>query len=437
MPSCRLLHTTNDSLDIRSFRPTQLFDCLRHTRHGMFTEQLQHTDILADSTTRTVPIFQPCSQFAEDRWKFPIAVHVRVIQCRRTPRKRYQIMQRIENLVAGLITAVMRGHDLSVVDDVHAIDVAFDRHRLEGHRAWHAVRHVVEACELILVNFRRLSDAGIKAMLRQRSRLLQVVLQPLANRTLRVACWSRLIVSTAVPQVFVQLLKVLHARNRSSPASLQRFHAILDDRFFVAARRHAEQRFKYVVAGQGRVAPVQLAVTATQQGRRYCCRVVPPDLSWNTIEKLERLHHAFQNRFGSFRRQSDRKRCVGIRPHQNQHRNLSSPVGKININLAEVRFQPLAGIMVQRDKRLAFFGPMLLHEPANRVVSTSVGVFITQPLEDPHCRVPLLRRGRFILGQNLPNQIIKRPQLRSRLPFPFPIRPWLAFTTQNLADLLS
>lgn len=187
MPSCRLIHTANDSLGVCPFRATQLFDRPRHARHGMLTEQLQHADILADSTTRTVPIFQTCPQFAECWWEFPVAVDVRVIQGSRTSGKRYQIMQRIKNLVAGLITAVMRGHDLIVMDDVHAIDVAFDRHRLEGDRTWDAVRHIVEACELILVNFRGLADAGIKAMLRQRSRLLQVVLQPLANRTLRVA----------------------------------------------------------------------------------------------------------------------------------------------------------------------------------------------------------------------------------------------------------
>ena len=162
-------------------------------------------------------------------------------------------MQRIKNLVPRLITAVMRGHDLIVMNDVHVIDVAFDRHRLEGHRAGDAVRHVVEAGELILVHFRGLSDAGVKAMLRQRSRLLKVVLQPLADRTLRVACGSGPVVSATLPQVFVQFLKVLHARNRSAPASLQRLHAILDDRLFVAAGGHTKQRFEDVVARQGRV----------------------------------------------------------------------------------------------------------------------------------------------------------------------------------------
>ena len=156
-------------------------------RHGMFAKQLQHTDILADSTTRAVPIFQPCSQRTECWWKLPVAVDVRVIQGRRTPGKRDQIMQWIKNLVPRLIAAFMRGHDLIVMDDVDTIDVAFDRHRLEGRRAGDAVRHVVEACELILVHFRGLADTGVKAMLRQRSRLLQVVLQPLANRALRVA----------------------------------------------------------------------------------------------------------------------------------------------------------------------------------------------------------------------------------------------------------
>lgn len=173
-------------------------------------------------------------------------------------------MQRIENLISRLITADMCGHDLIVKDDVNAIDVAFDRHRLESHRAGDAVRHILEACELILVHFRRLLDAGIKAMLRQRSRLLKVLLQPLANRALRVARWTRLIVPATAPKIFVQFLEVLHARNRSSPASLQRLHAILDNRFFVAAGWHTEQRLEHVVAGQGRVSLVQLAVAAGQ-----------------------------------------------------------------------------------------------------------------------------------------------------------------------------
>jgi len=96
-------------------------------------------------------------------------------------------MQRIKNLISRFVTAIMSGHDLKIMDNLNVIDVAFDRYGLEGRRAGDAVRDVVEACKLILVDFRRLPAAGIKAMLRQSSRVLKVLLQPLADRALRIA----------------------------------------------------------------------------------------------------------------------------------------------------------------------------------------------------------------------------------------------------------
>jgi len=278
----------------------------------MFAEQLQHTHVVADSTARAVPIFQPRSQFAERRRKFPIAVDVRVIQRSRASGERHQVMQRIENLVAVGIAANVRGHDLIVVYDLNAIDVALDRHGLESNVPRDAVRHVVEACELVLVDFRRLSNAGVEAVLWQGRRLPPVVLEPFADRALRVARRARSIVPAALPQVGVEFGQIAHARNRCAPASLQRLHAILDNRLFVAAGRHAEQRFEHVVACQGRVARVRCSVAAAEQLDRHRLGVVPPDFSRNAIEKFERLHHAFQNRFGPLGRQGDCKRRVGI-----------------------------------------------------------------------------------------------------------------------------
>ena len=106
-------------------------------------------------------------------------------------------------------------------------------------------------------------------------------------------------------------------------------------------------------------------------------------------EELEGLYHPFQNRFGSFRWQSDRKRHVRVRPHQDQHRNLSPSIGKIDGNLAEVGFQPLPGTVIQRDERLASIRSMLLDEPA--IVVSSVGI---SSLNYPH-RTPA-RHGHFI-----------------------------------------
>ncbi len=77
-----------------------MFDGLAHTRYRMLAEQLQHTHVMADATTRAVPIFEPSSQFAERGRQFPIAVDVRVIQRGRASGQRHQVMHRIENLVA-------------------------------------------------------------------------------------------------------------------------------------------------------------------------------------------------------------------------------------------------------------------------------------------------------------------------------------------------
>ena len=312
LPSGRFIHTANDAVGVRAVGAAQLFDRLRHRWNRMLPQQFQHAHVLPHSEAAAVPIFQPCSQFAKRRRKFPVAINVRVIQSGRASTQRHQIMQRIKNLVARFIAALMRGHDLELMNDVDPIDVAFHRDGLEGHRSRDAVRHVVEACELILVDFRGLSDAGVEAMPRQRSRALPVVLQPLANRALYIARWTRLIVPATLPQIRVEFGQIFHAGNRSPPATLQRLHAILDDRFFVAAGGHTKQRLEHVVTRQGRVSRIHLAIAAAQQSNRHGLRVVPPHFSRHTSEELECLHHPFQNRFGPFRRQGDRKRCVGI-----------------------------------------------------------------------------------------------------------------------------
>ncbi len=92
----------------------------------------------------------------------------------------------------------MRGDDLIVAHDFNAINVALHRYGLKSDIARSAVRHVVEACELVLVDFRRLANAGVEAVLRQSGRLLPVVLEPFADRTLRIAGRTRPIVPAAL-----------------------------------------------------------------------------------------------------------------------------------------------------------------------------------------------------------------------------------------------
>ncbi len=132
MPRGSLTHAANDSVGIGALGATQLPDRLRHRTDGVLPQQFQHADELPYSGADTVPLFQPRSQFVKHRRKFPRTVDVRVVQSGRTSRKRRQIMQRIENLVTRFITALMCGHDLIVMHNVNAIDVAFDRHGLES-----------------------------------------------------------------------------------------------------------------------------------------------------------------------------------------------------------------------------------------------------------------------------------------------------------------
>jgi hypothetical protein len=181
------LHAADNAVGVRAFRAAQLFDRLRHRWDGMLPQQFQYAHELADSVTRTVPIFQPRSQFAERRREFPIAVHIRVVQGRRASGEGHQIMQRIENLVARFIAPLVRGHDLIVMDDVHSIDVAFDRHGLEGRLAGDAVADVVETGELILIDFRRFADAGIETMPWQFGCLFPIATVLLINGFLRIA----------------------------------------------------------------------------------------------------------------------------------------------------------------------------------------------------------------------------------------------------------
>ncbi len=184
---------------------------------------------------------------------------------------------------------------------------------------------------------------------------------------------------------------------------------------------------------QRRVTRVQLPLTAHQQNLSNRPRVVPPDFFRHTAKELERLRHAFQNRFCPLCRQGDRERRVRVGPHKNQHIDLASPVREVDDDLTEVRLDPLAGSMVQRDERLRLRPTLPLHEPPHGVVPAAVACFVPQPLKDPHRRVTLLRWLILVVAENLQNPLVKGPELRSCLRLPRRIRLRLALVApQNL-----
>ncbi len=156
---------------------------------------------------------------------------------------------------------------------------------------------------------------------------------------------------------------------------------------------------------------MQLPLPAAEDRRRHCLRIVPPNFPRHTAEEIEPLHHALQDRFGSFARQGDGKRAIRVRPYQHQHRNLLAAVGKIYVDVAEIRFQPLAWITRQRDKSLDVLPARFANVAAHRIVAALETMLIAQPFKDAATGVPLLGRCLLIVGKNLLDDWMKTTKL--------------------------
>src|SRR6478609_5450762 len=91
-------------------------------------------------------------------------------------------MQWIENLLVTVIAARMPRHHVAAVNDLDAIDVAFDHHALKGARSRHAVTIAIEPNGLILIHLARLRDACVEPMRRQSHRRGAILFESLTDR---------------------------------------------------------------------------------------------------------------------------------------------------------------------------------------------------------------------------------------------------------------
>lgn len=159
---------------------------------------------------------------------------------------------------------------------------------------------------------------------------------------------------------------------------------------------------------------MQLPLPAAEDRRRHSLGIVPPNFTRHAAEEFEPLHHAFQDRFGSLARQSDGERAIRVRPNQHEHWYLLTPIGKIDVDVAEVRFQPLARITHQRDKRLDVLPLGLADITAHGIVTAAITMLVPQPLEDAPIGVSLLGRRLLIVGKNLLDDRMKGAELARR-----------------------
>lgn len=99
-----------------------LFD----TPHRMRGQPLQDADVLASAGCRTVSLFQRLAELRECRWQPPIPVNPGMVESGRASFEGYPVMDRIEDLLAAIVAAIMTGYDLFVGDDLDVIDIRFN-----------------------------------------------------------------------------------------------------------------------------------------------------------------------------------------------------------------------------------------------------------------------------------------------------------------------
>jgi hypothetical protein len=205
------------------------------------------------------------------------------------------------------------------------------------------------------------------------------------------------VAQAAGPQVGIELGQVAHLRHRRGPVALQVADAALDVRLLLRLANHAEARLESVVTDQGLIAVVELPLPTDEQVRHDRLGIVPPQLARHAIEERERLDQTMQDGLGAFGRQRDSEGAVGIGPGREQHGHQLAAVGKIDVDVTEVGFEPLARIVVERNERRAL-GPSLAQQVLpDALVAAGVVVFVAQTPENLGNRVPLLAR-RLLVG---------------------------------------
>lgn len=323
-----------------------------------------------------------------------------MIQRRRPTLQRAQIVLRIEDLLVLAVRTWMRRDHLGAEHDGYLLDIGLHRHRLESRRPRDTVAVVVEAHRLVLVGPRRLHDARIERTLRQGQRVVTIAGKPLTDRLGLAGLDALTVAHTAVPQIHVQCRQVRHLRHRRGPVALQMTHPALDPRLLLRTTHQAELCVESIVTHQRLVALVELAFAAHEQVRRHRLGVVPPQFAGHAAEESECLDQAVQDRLGPLRRQGERERSIGIPPGHEQHRHEPTPIGKVDVDMAEVRLQPLPRIVVQRDEGLTLRPPLGKDILPHAVVAAVVAVLVAQTTKDLGHRVPLLPRRGLVATEN-------------------------------------
>jgi hypothetical protein len=213
-------HATDNPCGVQLFLAAQTFNHILHSLKRMLGQQLKHADVLPHTRARTMTSFQTLSELRKHRGQLPATVDVRMIQRRRTTAQRGQVVQRIKHLVARLVTPPVAGNYTIAMHNVHTIDVALHRDRFEPIGPRHAVLHVLETCQLILVDLSGPHDARIKGVPGQRQRDRTVSVKEFTNRILGAVAIPLAFRAATFQKIRIQLVEVSCLGHRRRPATL-------------------------------------------------------------------------------------------------------------------------------------------------------------------------------------------------------------------------
>ena len=211
-------------------------------------------------------------------------------------------------------------------------------------------------------------------------------------------------------EIAVQLVEVGDPGDRGGEAALDRLDRALGVGFLVAVGRQAIAGIEDVVARQRGVAGMGLAAAPREDELGHGLGVVPPDLPGNGGEEVEGGHHAGQDGFGAFGGQREDERVVGVGPDGDEEGDLTSAIGKVDLNVPEIGFEPMSRRMGQGDEGFTAPLAMRLDVALDLTVAASVSVFITEAAKHLLGGVPLLGRGLLVIGQDLVDDRMERTQ---------------------------
>jgi hypothetical protein len=233
--------------------------------------------------------------------------------------------------------------------------------------------------------------------------------------------------------VSVQFSPVADLGHGRGPILLHELDAALDARLLLRPTHQTEQRLEQVVTGQGLVAVVESAIATGQQVRRHGLGVVPPEFVRHTTEEGEGFDQAVEDGLGALGRQSQGERAIGISPGHEQDRDELTALGKIDVDVAEVGFEALAGIVVEGDKGLGRSRLPGANVEANALGTARVVVLVAETTEDLGGGMALLPWRGLIGAKDVVDEGLEGIENRRR---PLPARIRFRFgLAEDLADL--